>query len=222
MKLKLAVLGALATMAGPMQEAGGTETAGAEVTAAPKPKKEREVEVVQMLDGRKVEFVGKKKMLKETIIDGANVSVRIDFRNGETLLFRVPDGLLLKAAGHGMEQKLGDEGAGEEDVDDLYLAIQELADRLTNEGLAGWTTKREGGGFGGASILVKALMEATSKDQPTVKAFLKAQVDAGATYPKLSSAFEEDADVGPIMKRLKKEKAAKTGVDTKAVLAGLR
>lgn len=198
------------------QEAGQEASSGGSA-----PKKQREVETVTMKDGRQVEFVGKRKMLKESIIEGSTVKVRLDFRNGETILFTVPDSLLLKAAGHGIEQKLGDETAGEEDVDDMYLAVEELAQRLTEKGLEGWTTKREGGGFGGASILVRALMQVTGKDKATVQAFLKAKVDAGATYPKLSAAFEEDDTVGPVIKQLKKEKAAGSGVDTKALLGGL-
>lgn len=183
--------------------------------------KTREVEKVKMSDGREVEFVGKRKLLKETIIEGSTVSVRLDFRNGETRVFIVPDNLLLKAAGHGIEQKLGDETAGEEDVDDMVASVDDLIDRLSSKGLEGWATKREGGGFGGASILVKALMEVTGKDKATVQGFLKAKVEAGATYPKLAAAFEEDDSVGPVIKRLKKEKAAGSGVDTKALLGGL-
>jgi hypothetical protein len=141
--------------------------------------------------------------------------VRLDFRNGRPVLFVIPDTLLLKSAGHGMEQKLGDETAGEEDVDDMVASVDDLIGRLKK---GEWTTKREGGGFSGASLLVKALMEVTQKDKDTVQAFLKAKVDAGATYPKLAAAFEEDDTVGPVIKRLRKEKAAGTGVDTKALL----
>lgn len=199
------------------------DEASAEVptAATAAPKKEREVTKVTMSDGREVEFVGKRKLLKETIIDGSTVSVRLDFRNGETRTFVVPDSLLLKSAGHGMEQKLGDETAGEEDVDDMVASVDDLIDRLSKGGLDAWTTKREGGGFGGASVLVKALMEVTGKDQATVKDFLKKKVEAGATYPKLAAAFEEDDTVGPVIKRLKKEKAAGSGVNTKELLGGL-
>ena len=49
----------------------------------------KEVESVKMSDGRTVDFVGKRKLLKDTIIDGSNVSVRLDFRNGETRLFDI-------------------------------------------------------------------------------------------------------------------------------------
>jgi hypothetical protein len=208
-----AVLGAMCA------EAATAEAPAAVGAAAEAPKKGKtEVEKVKMTDGREVEFPGKRKLLKETIIDGAQVSVRLDFRNGETRLFAIPDSLILKSAGHGMEQKLGDETAGEEDVDDMVAAVDDLIGRLQK---GDWATKREGGGFSGASLLVTALMEVTQKDKATVQEFLKAKVDAGATYPKLAAAFEEDDTVGPVIKRLRKEKAAKTGVDTKALLGGM-
>src|SRR5688572_30727301 len=89
-----AVLGA--TLTGAMQEAEAAVAASASAEA--KPKKEREAEQVLMTDGRTVEFVGKRKMLKETIIEGSRVSIRLDFRNGETRLWAIPDVLLLKAA----------------------------------------------------------------------------------------------------------------------------
>lgn len=221
MKLILASAIAAAFMGrSPMDEVqteSGQPGGGADTT--PKaPKKEREVEKVTLKDSRVVEFVGKRKMLKETLIDGSNVAVRLDFRNGETRLFPVPDALLLKAAGHGMEQKLGDETAGTEDVDDMVMEVDALIERLTK---GEWTTKREGTGFGGASVLVKALMEATGKDMDTVKGFLKAKVDAGTTYQKLNDAFAEDETVGPIIKRLKKEKAGDSKVDTKGLLGNL-
>jgi hypothetical protein len=209
--IAMAVLGAL------QQEAATAEAGTAAGTAKPA-KKEREVEVVKLSDGREVEFPGKRKLLKESIIDGSTVAVRLDFRNGETRTFKIPDQLLLKSAGHGMEQKLGDETAGEEDVDDMVTAVDDLIARLEK---GEWATKREGGGFSGASLLVKALMEVTQKDKETVQNFLKAKVEAGATYPKLAAAFEEDDAVGPVIKRLRKEKAAGTGVDTKSLLGGL-
>lgn len=208
-----------AAFAGPqMADAAGT-TGGTAAPAAPK--KEREVEKVKMEDGREVEFVGKRKLLKETIIDGSKVAVRLDFRNGHSRLFQVPDGLLLRSAGHGMEQKLGDETAGEEDVDDMVLAVDALIERLATGSPDSWVTKREGGGFGGASLLVKALVEVTGKPIEEVKAFLKQSVEAGTTYQKLNDAFSEDETVGPVIKRLKKEKAGDAKVDTKGLLSGL-
>lgn len=215
----LIALACASAMIGLSDEASEQPNAGAGSTTA---KKERKVEKVKMSDGRELEFVGNRKMQKETLIDGSKVSVRLDFRNGNSILFPIPDALLLRSAGHGMEQKLGDEAAGEEDVDDMQLAIEELAKRLSEQGLDGWTTKREGGGFGGASLLVKALVEVTGQKIEDVKAFLKAKVDAGTTYAKLNDAFSEDETVGPVIKRLRKEKAGDAKVDTKGLLGSLK
>lgn len=201
-----------------MQEAVAENNAAGGAPADAKPKKERVEEKVVMSDGREVIFVGKRKLLKEVMIEGSVVKVRFDFRNKETRTFQLPDALLLQFAGHGASQKIGDETAGEEDVDDMTIAVDELIDRL-NKGE--WRTKAEGGGFGGASILVKALVEKTGKPTEEVKAFLKKAVEGGTTYQKLNDAFAEDDEVGPIIKRLKKEKAGDSKVDTKGLLGGL-
>jgi hypothetical protein len=205
--ITLAVASALMAEAGAEASTGGS-------ASKPKP----EVMKVKMQDGREVEFVGKRKLLKDVMVDGAAVKVRFDFRNGETRTFQVPDALLLQFAGHGASQKIGDETAGEDDVDDMTLAVDELITRL-NAGE--WSAKKEGGGFGGASVLVKALVEVTKKPIEEVKAFLKKSVEAGTTYQKLNDAFAEDETVGPVIKRLKKEKAGDAKVDTKALLGGL-
>lgn len=194
-----------------------------EATAA---KAKPEVEVVKMQDGREVGFAGKRKLNKDTLIEGTSVKVRLDFRNGETRTFDISESKhFLQFAGHGAEQKYGDELAGlkgtdggEPDLDDMVMAVDDLHDRLT---AGDWTMKREGGtGTAGASALVKALVEVTGKTIEEVKAFLKLQVDAGTSYQKLNAAFSQDATVGPVLKRLNEAKLAKGPVvDTKALLA---
>lgn len=179
-------------------------------------KQETAVESITMKDGRVIEFTGKRKALKETLIVDGKVTVRIDFRNGETSLFTVPDAMLLRFAGHGAEQKLGDSMAGIEAVDDCQLAVDELIDQLYN---GEWNARKEGSGFNGASILLKALCEHTGKDAPTIKAFLSKKSHA----EKL--ALRNSAKVKPIVERLEAEKAARSkagqGVDTAALEAEL-
>lgn len=209
--MHLAVAGALFYR----NEANGAD-GGAGAAPAKPAKAKAEVVEVTMSDGRKVEFAGKRKMLKETLIDGAKVAVRLDFRNGNTILFPIPDVLLLKAAGHGIEQKLGDETAGEEDVDDMQLAVEELAERLATQGLEGWSQKREGGVMSGTSALLKALVELTGKSVDEVKLFLKDKKQA----EKL--ALRNSPKVKPIIDRLEAEKASKAAnVDTDALLGQL-
>lgn len=173
-------------------------------------------ETVTMIDGRLVEFAGKRKMLKDSSIgpDGT-VTVRLDFRNGQTRLFTLPASLLAKAAAHGAEQKLGDETAGVEDVEDMVLAVDELIDRLYN---GEWNAKRESNGLAGTSILLKALAElyAGKKTVEDLKVFLKGKTAAEKI------ALRNNAKVKPIIERLEAEKASKASkVDTDALLAGL-
>lgn len=172
-----------------------------------------EVETVELTDGRKVDFVGKRKMLKETIIDGDTVACRIDFRNGQTRTFVLPQELLLKFAGHGAEQKYGDETAGVDDVDDMVLAVDDLDSRIQK---LEWSQKREGSGMAGTSILLRALMEFSGRSQEQVKEFLTGKSQA----EKL--ALRNSAKVKPIVERLEAEKLSKgTKVDTDALLGAL-
>jgi hypothetical protein len=181
--------------------------------SAATPPKERVETTVQMQDGRSVVFVGKRKLLKETLIDGDIVSVRLDFINGETRTFPCPGALLLKAAGHGLEQKLGDEVAGVTDVDDQVIAIDELIDRLA---IGEWTTARSSSGVAGTSVLFKALVEVYSNKTPEeLKAFLKTKSQADKL------ALRNSARLKPVIERLEAEKASGSKVDAEALLADL-
>lgn len=183
--------------------------------APPSPTKTKtEAEKVTMEDGRVVEFAGKRKMLKEVIIpaeEGAYPSVRFDFRNGKVRVF-VVDKLIQQFAAHGASQKIGDETAGEDDVDDMVLAVDEIIERLSS---GEWAAKREGGGFAGVSILMRALMEHSGKDEATVKAFLKPKSHA----EKL--ALRGFAPIKAIVERLEAEKVAKAAGSAKVNAAEL-
>lgn len=184
-------------------------------------------EKVTMEDGRVVEFAGKRKMLKEVVLSedpNGYPSVRFDFRNGKTRLF-VVDKLIPQFAAHGASQKIGDETAGEDDVDDMVLAVDEIISRLTGDPSANppispeWTAKREGGGFAGVSVLMRALMEHSGKDEATVKAFLKPKSHAE------KMALRSFPAIKVIVERLEAEKAAKAAgaskVDAGSLLAAL-
>ena len=176
-----------------------------------KPAKEKSpVETVTLTDGRSVDFVGKRKLLKESFIDGHKVSVRLDFRNGETRTFHLPHELMLQFAAHGAEQKLGDETAGTDDVDDMVLAIDELIERLSK---GEWNTRREGNGFAGTSVLLRALVEASGKSVEQIKAFLSGKTQADKL------ALRNSPKIKPIVEKLEAEKVAKTAkVDTASLL----
>lgn len=194
-------------------------------------KKKTEVTMVKMEDGREVGFAGKRRVNKETLIDESKivvegdtitlqegaVSVRMDFRNGATRTMSLPLSLIPKFAGHGGEQKFGDELAAPADKpmseEDMVLAIEDLNARIQ----AGeWSVQREGGGFAGASVVVLAIVEASGKTVEEVKAFLQKKLDdAKARNEKLSrkelydSFRNPNSKVGQIIERMEKERLAK-------------
>lgn len=172
-------------------------------------------ETITMLDGRVVEFPGKRKILKSSEVgsDGT-VAVRIDFRNGETRLFKSNDvSLNLRAAAHGFEQKLGDETAGLEDLDDAVEAIDQMIERLAK---GEWNQEREASGLAGTSVLARALVEHTGKPIERIKEFLRNKTAAEKTALRASPAIK------PIVDRLEAAKASKAkSVDTEALLGEL-
>ena len=177
-------------------------------------KTETQVETVTMTDGRVVDFAGKRKLLKESSVNAdGKVQVRLDFRNGETRLFTLPDNLMAKFAAHGAEQKLGDEIAGLNDVEDCVLAVDELIDRLYN---GEWSVKREANGMAGTSVLVRALVEHTGKTVDAIKQFLNGKSQAEKV------ALRNNPKIKPIVERIEAEKASKkANVDTDAMLGEL-
>lgn len=194
-----------------LMEAAPSDAAAGGQTSAPSPstaKTKTEAEKVTMEDGRTVEFAGKRKLLKEVLIQGITegytgpIAVRFDFRNGKTRSYTLHDKLIWQFAAHGASQKIGDETAGEDDIDDMVLAVDDIIERLSGESPE-WTAKREGGGFGGVSILMRALMEHSGKDEATVKAFLKPKSHAE------KMALRAHGPIAAIVKRLEDEKAAK-------------
>ena len=208
----LAAAGMAVAMA-PADGETGSNTGG---TGTAKPvKKEPTINTVTLTDGRIVDFVGKRKLLKasEVTPDG-KIQTTLDFVNGETRTFTIPDALLAKFASHGAEQKLGDEIAGVDDIDDAVMAIDELIDRLYN---GEWGVARDKSGLAGASILMRALVESTGKTAEEIKKFLSDKTAAQ------KAALRTNPKIKPIVDRLEAEKAAKSAkkadaVDTDALL----
>lgn len=195
---------------------------------------------ITMTDGRKVNFAGKRKVNKETLVDDSGiviedgvmqitagaVSIRMDFRNGETRTIPLPLALLARFAGHGAEQKFGDELATSADKplseDDMVLAIDDL-NALVQSGKWGAGRAASGGGVSGASVVVQAICEATGKDVATVKAYLQKKLDAdpALTRRALYDSFRvAGTKTGVIIKRMEDAKLAKVAkVDADAELA---
>ena len=208
----LAAAGMAVAMA-PADGETGSDTGG---TATAKPvKKEPTINTVTLTDGRIVDFVGKRKLLKasEVTPDG-KIQTTLDFVNGETRTFTIPDALLAKFSSHGAEQKLGDEIAGVDDIEDAVMAIDDLIDRLYN---GEWGVARDKSGLAGASILMRALVESTGKTADEIKKFLSDKTAAQ------KAALRTNPKIKPIVDRLEAEKAAKSAkkadaVDTDALL----
>lgn len=215
-----------------LYEAAAADVAGGQTPPATKPKREPPVvEKVTMEDGRVVEFVGKRRMLKEGIFneDGTLNHVRFDFKNGRVLQFipnrevKTTDGHLLgeRFLAHGIEQKLGDETAGfdpNEDIDDMVLDVAALIERLGKDP-AEWSMRREGGGMAGTSILIKALIELSGgkRTAESVTAWMKEKNMTQAD----KMALRQSPQLKPIVERLEQEKAAKgSKIDVGALLAG--
>lgn len=179
-------------------------------------KKEVELNMVTLTDGRVAEFAGKRKLLKSSFTDEKGVGVRLDFVNGQTRTFYIPEALLHKFAAHGAEQKLGDETAGVEDPDDMVMAIDDLIDRLYN---GDWTAKREASAMAGASVLAKALVQSSGKTLEAVRAFLATKTQAEKV------AMRNNPKIAPIVAELEAAKAKnkKPGkeVDTDSLLDAL-
>lgn len=221
-------------------------------------KSKTEYTPVVMSDGRTVQFAGKKKVLKETLLDptkievdeksglvqfGAGaVSIRMDFRDGSTRTIAAPLSLLGKFAGHGMEQKFGDELASPADKplspEDMVIAIDDL-DAEIQKGNWGKGRAEGGGGVSGASIVVKAILEVMNEGRPAngktvlsvedIKAFLQKKLDASKASDgesalsrrALYDSFRaEGTKTAAVIKRMEAEKATKAPkVDADALMA---
>lgn len=218
MKRKLMAL-AVASALGMADAATTTET----------PKKEAKPKIkVAMQDGREVEFPQETKAKKAFVYaakDGgtltddkekaanpaAPVGVRWDFVNGHTrtILLTELTNLTAVLGCHGLSQKGGDEYASEKDVDDAVLAFDDLMDRLKK---GEWSEKREGG-FGGASVLAKAICEAFGKTMEETRAFLR------ELSPQEKAGLRASPELKAIVDRLEAEKAKSGKVDVNALLA---
>ena len=195
-------------------------------------KSKTEVLTVKMEDGRSVNFAGKRKVNKETVLDESKmvhdadgnvlqlepgaVAIRMDFRNGVTRLIELPLALLARFAGHGAEQKFGDELAAPADKplseDDMVIAVDDLNAEI-QAGKWGKGRTSGGGGVSGASLVVQAIIEVTGKDLATVKAFLQKKLDGDKelTRKALYDSFRAaGTKTGEVIKRMEAEKLAKT------------
>jgi hypothetical protein len=193
-------------------------TESVEVGTAAAKKAKTEVKKVVMADGREVEFAGKRRLLKTAEIsdDGFDVTIRLDFVNGETrsLTLATNKPLFAKFAAHGMLQKLGDEVAGLDDVEDMVIAEEELIARLEAGEWGAERTKGEGNALAGLSVLAKALVQVSGKTAEQVRAYLKTKNNS----EKL--ALRANPTIKPVIEELeaKKKQKPKEEIDTNSLL----
>jgi hypothetical protein len=166
-----------------------------------------------MVQGRKYEFSDRQKVQKQSeITESGAIMTRFIFRNGEVREhFTAPtDALYARAALHGLDQKFGDEFAGEQDVEDCIEAFEQLSEQLAR---GDWREKRAEG-ISGTSLLLRALMQHTGKDKETLKAALKTKT------PAQKRALSAQKDIARIIAQLKLERGQKP-VDENAAEAEL-
>lgn len=202
------------------------------VETKPAPKKAPTVYLdVQMQDGRLVKFPGDQKVKKNILFEGGMATgTQFDFRNGATLtllLSEMSEATRAYAACHGVSQKVGDEWSGTKVTEDMILEGEKVIERLkTGE----WAIEREAGdSMAGASVVIRALMEATGKTVEQIKAFLDKKIEtAKANGQKLSrqqlyiSFRNPTSQIGKIIRRIEEEAAAKASVvDADATLGEL-
>lgn len=176
--------------------------------------------MVKMTDGREVGFGKRQRLVRNsTVTDNGTVTTVLDFVNGQTRTFSVSptDPNYGRFVATGVETKLGDQIGNEKDIDDAVEAVDDLIARLQK---GEWYVGRAPGSFSGASILAKALIEASGKTAEEIKTYLASRSHA----EKL--ALRQAPAIKAIIERLEAEKAAngkteKPSVDTSALLGEL-
>lgn len=153
--------------------------------------------------------------------------LHLTFANGSTLLVKVeklPANIIAQAIVHGLKQKLVDAAAISRNpetgrsatVDDKFLAVREVYDRLHS---GEWNKRREsgeGGGTGGLLFAALVRLYAGRKSDDEIRAFLAGKTD------KEQAALRASSRVAPIIQAIKDERAAKRGLpDGDDLLAGL-
>lgn len=156
---------------------------------------------VKMDDGRTVDFVGKRRMLKEGITIDGQPALRMDFSNGETRQYIITDDMLDRMAMHGAAQKFGDETSGLDDVEDCIIAVDALADRLA---AGNWGIVRTNNGMAGTSVLARALAESSGKSMDEVKRILATKTQGEKVE------LRRHPKIAPIVARLEAAKVSKT------------
>jgi hypothetical protein len=200
-------------------------------------KSKTEYTAVTMTDGRVVQFPGKRRVMKETVVDTSKIVLegdvlqvqagaivlRMDFISGETRSYVLPLALLTRFAGHGGEQKYGDELATTADKplsdEDMVVAVDDLNTEI-QKGNWGKGRAAGGGGVSGAATVLLAIMEASGKSLDVIKAHLQKRLDTteGLSRRALYNSFKvpgtKTGDIYARLEAVKGAKAAPVNADT--------
>lgn len=169
-------------------------------TEAKPVKKVSEVKEVTLQDGRKVEFVGRRKLIKTTTAnEDGSFDLELIFLNGESRVINITPEHFLQYAMHGASQKLGDTFNAEDDLEDAIQATDEMILRLQR---GEWLAERVKGEGKGGSMLVTALCEVYGLAKEKVQTFL---LDKSISDKRALMASDE---VKPVIDRIKAERAA--------------
>lgn len=166
---------------------------------------------ITMADGRVVEFPAKRRKLSHGEYKDGAVHIRMDWENGQTLRFTQSasglTGVAALAIVHGFEQKLGDESAGVEKIDDAIEGTRQLITRLQ---AGDWNTKADPNSLAGAGLLVRAMARAFP-EQPVEAA----RTFVGTLTPKERTAMLGDERIAPHVKAIRAEDEGKAAKEVK-------
>lgn len=206
----------------------------------------KEGETIEMSDGRKVTFAGKRNIQQTMYFDkdGRWTHNQIDFRFETSEVYpentiKVPrpaDDFIVQVgdeprigleqyAAHGAKQKHGDLAAGakgkdgqETTVEDLYDAIKRGVDSFYDEGI--WSERREASGLAGTSVLLRAMVM-YSKDRNTGKTVQDARDVLKGLDAKTKLKMRGTKELKPYVDKIEAARMEKLEkVDTSQVLAG--
>lgn len=135
-------------------------------------------------------------------------------RDGQTFVAdfsRYPEAMSKTLMFHGTKQKLGDEYADLDSIDDCLEAVRELDGRLA-EGK--WTADRQG--FAGISVLMRAIMKVYNITEEAARDFLK------PLSAKEKLALRAAPELKPTIDEIEAERAKGAKTDTQELLKKLQ
>jgi hypothetical protein len=198
---------------------------------------------VTYADGKVVAFGKKKKADKDWHqAEDGQIYIDLYFKNGEFRSYGLQGELMTQFAAHGGLQKYGDNLAGITDVEEMVYESDELYNQLQR---GEWSSKREGSGPTGSSILAKAFItfslggqkisgfgDMTPAEQVAAVAALPKDSDfvsvtervkeflRGLTQSEKTAFREVDETISPLVAALEAEKVKTSPkVDTASLLA---